>query len=186
MSSDNNNDDSSNIKVPTHLNINELSALTGYERKSIGEKLTKAGIPNADGPRNSKIYSVQQALPIIYSKNTDSSVEGKLDKEKLKLQTAKRKLAELDLAEKEQKLIPIEDIVDIVEKEYTTVRNILTQLPSALATKLSVETDSRVISELIDAEVQGALSNLKLTSEEAIKADYTPVVSVPEEETNED
>ena len=159
--------------LPTSLKINELATLTGFDRKTIAERLTAAGLPFVDGERNSKIFVVKDALKVIYQSSGVTKDVTKLDAEKLRQLTAKATLAEIDLAEKQQKLIPIEDILTIVNEEYTVVRNTLTQIPSALAIKLSVETDSRVIADLIDSEVQSALAGLKLSSEEALKSYIT-------------
>lgn len=174
-------------QYPTSLNVNALASLTGFNRKTIGERLNASGLPHIEGPRNSKLYVIKDALPFIYQASGKSEDLSKLDAEKLRLQTAKATLAEIELAEKQQELIPINEIISIVSDEYTTVRNIMSQIPSALATKLTVETDSRVIADLIDAEVQSALSNLKLTSEEALKAQITtPTITIPEKtEDNE-
>lgn len=149
------------------LNINQLQQLTGFDRNTISEKLTKANLPFKNGTRSSKIYNSADAIKILFQKN--ESEETELNQSKERLAKAKAELAELELAKQKGLFVETSLILTEIENEYSTIRAQLRSLPSKLTKWLSIETDPQKINQILTDAIEETLIELKTDAESQIQ-----------------
>jgi len=91
------------------LNMTELSVLTDLSMVTLKRKLES--VESTPGPLNSLLYPLKKAVHAVYVYGNDNLDELKINREReeTRLASARAKKVELDNAEKEKKLIPIED-----------------------------------------------------------------------------
>lgn len=155
---------------PEKLSIIQLSLLCKMDRRTISEKLIAAGVEYEAGPKGSKIYVVANALPALYSKTSRdlAEIEKETETEKLLLLRAKREKAELELRQKLKQVVPVAEVVEQVGHEYGIVRARFRAFPSKLAKILSIKVDPADIFDILTAEVNDALSELKADADAEI------------------
>jgi len=84
----------------------------------------------------------------------------RIQEAKLTKEMADAALKELELAERQGKLIPISDVTDKVAAEYTAIRARLLSLPPKIAPLVLIETDINAIREILDSEIRSILEEL--------------------------
>lgn len=157
------------------MNIAELSQLTKIERRTVSTRLLAQNVPFETGPKNSKLYEVHLALPAIYQKeNNDAESQAQQQNEKLLLLVAKRQKAELELDERRRKLIAVDQVLDVVEKEYTFIRSRFRALPSSLSKHLAIQTDPKAIFEILTNSINEVLAELQADAD-------TQLAEIPEQ-----
>lgn len=180
------------IIFPEKWNLIQLAGLLRMDRRTISEKLIKSRVPFSDGPRNSKLYNLDDVLKCMYSKPVSQNETGEfgdeelteLDEEKLLLTKAKRETAELILAEKRKEVVPIGDVLEELSKEYTFVRTQLRALPSRLAKHLANEADPEEVFNLLSGAIEDTLNELQADSIQALEKISGPSPEEIEAEKN--
>lgn len=147
----------------SNLNLTDLEKLTGFERRTIAKKLDEANVTFQEGTQNQKLYKTQDVLPILYrnAATSEDATAADLEKEKLLLTTAKRKKAELEYSERNREVIPIEEVVEIVGKEYSIIRAQFRSMPSKLAKHLAVTSNPEEIYNMLSKNIDEILSELQ-------------------------
>jgi phage terminase Nu1 subunit (DNA packaging protein) len=166
---------------PPKWNLQQLAQLLQLDRRTIAEKLKMASVPFEAGTKNSKLYVLDDVLAVLYkdgSQNSNNQPMSDIDKEKLKLTTAKREQAEHDLAVSRRDVIPIAEVVSVVSREYTFVRSQLRGLPSRLAKHVANQSDPAVVFKMLSEAVDEVLTELQSDAE-------TKLAEVPPTETQE-
>lgn len=161
---------------PEKWNIAQLAALLKLDRRTIAEKLNTASIRFEQGPKNAKLYVLDEVLSELYKQGSSSTTNAPMtpiDAEKLKLTTAKREQAEHDLAVSRRDVIPINEVISVVSREYTFVRSLLRGLPSRLAKHVANQSDPETVFKMLSDAVDEVLSELQ--SDAADKLAETPI-----------
>ena len=107
--------------------LNGLGELTGIDRRTIKRKIAHL---NYKKEGRSHLYNSEEALPIIYSRETgvyDS------DQERARLTHHQANIAALDEQIKEKSLIPADVVLDRWQQILANVRARLLSIPSSLA-----------------------------------------------------
>ena len=117
------------------FSIRSLSQLTGRNRETISRKLE--GLACKPGPKNGKLYNAKEALPLIF--DVDRGEQSAINplKEKALLDEARRKLLELELAQKRGELLSSDGLQTELEDVFSSIRSKLLNLPPKLAQRLS-------------------------------------------------
>lgn len=166
-------------KIPDLFNISQLEELTGIERRTISKTLESNKVAYTPGAKNAKLYKPSEALPVLYkpSNNQTDPEADELTKEKLLHATAKRKTAELELAERMREVVPINEVTDIVGKEYEVIRAQFRALPSKLAKQLSMSNDASQVFDVLKDSIDAVLSELSADAQaQEIQIEVTPEV----------
>ncbi len=144
-----------------YLSINQLSELTGKDRRTIKDRLVDLA-PHSEDKRGC-YYDTHEALPRLFEHSkTAGGLERKLLQEKLKFDQARTEKIEIEVGEMKRRLVPIEDIGEAVEKEYTSVRTRLRAIPSKLAKPLSMVTDPNQVQIQLQDAVDECLTELNV------------------------
>ena len=121
------------------------------------------------------IPTVRKYILHIKVKNDNKSDEGSRDNallaEKTMHERAKRKIAELELAQMEGNLHDAEDIEREMTKMLAAFRARILSIPSKLAPKLIAQTEIAVIEDALQDEVHNALLELSEYDPEVFKND---------------
>lgn len=137
-----------------HVNRGECAAILGIEPPTLDAWVRK-GCPFVQKGAKGRAWVFDPAAVLAWRDDWKAkSAKGgggvtDLNDARQRKVDVERRLAELDLAEREGSLIPIKDVAELVEAEYTNVRSRLTALPGELATELE---------HLSPAEIQDALA----------------------------
>lgn len=138
----------------------QLSQLTGFDRRTLADKLKNAQVRFEQGPKNSKLYVLGDALPVIYRSSTNATLSPDNESDKRRLAAAKAELAELQLAKQKSIVINAEDALAAVTESFAEVRTGLLNLAPSLATKLATIDNPESIATLIDEKIAEALAPL--------------------------
>lgn len=148
------------------LSINQLSELTGKDRRTIKDRLT--GLSPHSEDKRGQYFDTHQALERIFEhKKTEGGIQRKLLQEELRIESARAEKIELEVKAMKGELVPIEDVIKSVEREYTFVRSQLRALPSKLAKPLSMTNDPNEVYTRLTEAVDECLT--ELTSDEKFK-----------------
>lgn len=161
------------MNLPIKWNIAQLSQLLQMDRRTISEKLTMASVPFESGPKNSKLYKLDDVLVELYKTGPvsgNSAPLSDIEQEKLKLTTAKRERAEHDLAVVRRDVIPIGEVLETVSREYTFVRSQLRGLPSRMAKHVANQSDPETVFKMLSEAVDEVLTELQSDAEEKLAA----------------
>lgn len=148
-----------------YLSINQLSQVTGKDRATITKRLETSKPYKEDG--RAKIYDAHEVIPIIFAAETLKGMSKKIEQVNYDIEKEKLHKIRTENEVKLGKLIPIEDVVKIVEKEYTFVKAQIKSLPSRLSKLLSMESDPVNINGMMHREIDIVLN--ELTSDETYK-----------------
>ncbi len=128
------------------FSISKFSEMTGIDRRTISRRLSSMK-PEKVGRSN--LYDSVRALPMLFLSEDD-----RLDpqQEKALLDRERRRIIELDRAEKEGDLVNVESVRDEWSALITTAKSHLLSIPSHLAPDLvSIEKSKQIESLLRDA-----------------------------------
>lgn len=145
---------------PKKWNLRLLAQLTGFDRRTLADRLKNAQIRFEQGPKNSKLYLLDDAMPVIYASSTNATLSTDNESDKRRLAAAKAELAELQLAKQKNEVINAEDALAAVTESFAEVRTGLLNLAPSLATKLATLDNPEIIATLIDEKIAEALAPL--------------------------
>jgi hypothetical protein len=140
------------------LSINQLSELTGKDRRTIKTKLT--GVQAEPGAKGAHLYDPRDALPALYAAESTKDTEKQLGQESLLLERAKRQKLEIEVGRLRGELLPIDEIAKAVERQYSYVRAQIRSIPSKLAKPLSLMQDPYEIHARLSEAVDECLIEL--------------------------
>lgn len=175
--------------IPDTFNISQLEELTGIDRRTISKNLDADKVPFTQGPKNAKLYKPQLALPVLYKslQVQPSATDADLEQEKLLTARAKRQKAELDLAERQRQVIPINEVCEVVEQEYTVIRAQFRSLPSKLAKHLAVLSEPDQVNSILEEHINEVLTGLQADAESQLQTiapdDLTPKDEAPTDQS---
>jgi hypothetical protein len=138
--------------------MTQLSELTGFDRRTIKDRLH--GLKTQQGPGRAILYDTTEALPRLYFPQGQNDVEQQMASAELRRQVALADKAEIDVRVQLGDLVAIEEVSEIVGKEYTYVRARIMAIPTRLAKPLSLESDPIVIKDILHEAMAEALEDL--------------------------
>lgn len=141
-----------------YLSINQLSQLTGRDRATISKRLETMKPYEENG--RAKIYDTHEALPVLFAAESHKGIQKKIELVTHDIEKEKLHKIRMENDVRIGKLVDIEDVVKLVEKEYTFVKAQIKSLPSRLSKLLSMQSDPMVINELMTKEINEILSEL--------------------------
>lgn len=151
-------DTTNKINFDRMLTVNGFAQLTGLDRRTIEKRLVS--LAPILGPNRGHYYDPTKALPFIYEVNDVHNMDKQLKKENIKLEKYRAEKAKLEVEQLKRELVPIEEVAQVVEREYTAVRAHLLAIPSKMAIELSSVTEPGDIKERLDAAINESLSEL--------------------------
>lgn len=152
------------------FSVRELCDITRKSDKTIKKKLeTLAPTP---GPKGAKLYDSAQALNLIYADVGDLSTE------RAKLTVLQQQKAEIEIGKLRGELISFDDVLNLVGRQYSSVRAKLMAQPTALAKILANEIDPAKVKQTLEDWIVEALT--ELTADKPDNAIYQGSVTTPE------
>ena len=148
------------------MSLSELGVLTGYSFPTLKKKLEN--IVPTDGPQSSLLYSLKDAIQVIYSESHDSLPELRLqrEREETRLASARAKKIELQNAVLEKALVPFEDAERLYADLVTSFKARLLAVPSKAAYTLSSMRDPVDIETFLKELINEALDELTRRSQD--------------------
>lgn len=143
------------------MTINQLMELTGKSFRTVKKKIESLKPVREDGRAGH--YSTVDALKLIYATAVDKA-NSELAKETLLLERARREKLEIEIGKLRGDLVAIDEVVKVVEKEYSFVRSQVRSLPSKLAKPLSMVTDPNEVYTRLSDGVDELLTELTADS----------------------
>lgn len=151
------------------LNINQLMDLTGKSFRTIKKLLGPLEPVREDG--KASYWDSREALKLLYPTHTSE-----LQQETLLLERARREKLDIEVGQMRGKLIPLEDIKKVVEREYGFVRAQVRQIPSKLAKPMSMISDPMEAFNRLSETVEETLTELTADKQYADLADQLRAV----------
>ena len=113
---------------PDFVTLAEVERLTGLAFKTIKRRIGDVKPEIKEGA--SHFYSLRKLVPLIISREKNDALD--LSNERAKLAAAQTEKTELVVAQMKAKLVPVEDIEEILTKLFTSIRAKILALPSRL------------------------------------------------------
>lgn len=152
------------------MSVNQLSELTGKDRRTIKERLGSTKPVRED--KRGQYFDTRAALNLIFSSaGSPKGIEKQLALESLGLEKARREKIEIEVAKMRGDLVNIEDVAKVVERQYSIIRAQFRALPSKLAKLLSMISDPHEVFKIIQDEVNQVLT--ELTADKKYQDDYS-------------
>ncbi len=107
-----------------------------------------------------KIYDTHEALPVLFAAESHKGIQKKIELVTHDIEKEKLHKIRMENDVRIGKLVDIEDVVKMVEKEYTFVKAQIKSLPSRLSKLLSMQSDPMIINELMTKEINEILNEL--------------------------
>jgi phage terminase Nu1 subunit (DNA packaging protein) len=155
-----------------NLSISKIAELTGKDRRTVTKRLS--GIKPAEVIKGAKNYESSIALAAVLSPDFELEIRNKISAEKTpdhaggydgtvddnRIKRAKAEKLEMEVAERRRELIPINEIISEVEKEYGFIRTNLMSIPAKNAKILSELDSPAEIQKVLDASIFEVLKSL--------------------------
>lgn len=142
-----------------------LATEMGIDHRRMREILTLVNPIETKG--NRKYYLLRDVIPHA-SKWVNGPDVINLNEERAKKMAAEAALAEMEVMQKKQSLIAIEEVIDSWGDIVNAVKGKLTSLPAKLAPVVAVEDNPAICKGIIEDQINEALSELA----DWIKADF--------------
>lgn len=147
--------------------INKLSDITGMDRRGLTRLLEKTEPVETNG--RSKLYTIRQVIESIRGPSATA--------EKARLDKVRADIAELDLAQKKQELIPLDAVLDMLMPLFSNVRTKLIAIPNKAAPIVQACTTKLEIQAALKVAVYEALEELSDTEPMAILGEHATSVA---------
>lgn len=142
------------------VSTSDMAEILGVTTRWI-QQLTKDGILIQESRGKFHLpENIQRYIQYIENMHEDDGQQIDYNKEKALHERAKRKIAEMDLAEKEQTLIQVDEVEKLLEKMVGLFKARCLTIPSKVSPLVQYETELPVIVGLLKKEVHGALQEL--------------------------
>ena len=139
------------------LSITELNNLTGLDRRRIRAALVD--LESTQGKKGALLFESREALPLLYmypgeGENLD------LTQERARLAHHQANKAALEERKLKGELIEVEEVAEIVGKDYGNVRAKLLAIPHKAAPRVAIESDTAALAAMLGDYVNEALAEL--------------------------
>jgi phage terminase Nu1 subunit (DNA packaging protein) len=158
------------------LSINELSELTGVDRRTVKKRLLE--LPSKPGPKGALLYDPQAALRAVMFPDTPEAPElGDTPPKwvsEAKFAAAQAKREEIKLAIEDGQAIPADQVFRAWESVLVSTKQKILAIPSKMESRHVDGMNSRQVREMAEVEVREALEEMavvpdyKLTDETEI------------------
>lgn len=142
-----------------YLTVNQLSKITGKDRQTINKRLSEV-VPVKEDKRG-KYYDSWECLSIIYAADKKEGMSQQIEQVSLQIEKERLQKLRIDNDKSLGQLVDIDQVVGIVEKEYTYIKAKFLSLNVRLAKILALESDPQKVSDTIYESVQEILEELK-------------------------
>lgn len=142
------------------VSTSDMADILGVTARWI-QQLTKDGIlVQASRGKFHLPENVQRYIKYIENMHEDGGEQIDYNKEKALHERAKRKIAEMDLAEKEKTLIQVDEVEKLLEKMIGLFKGRCLTIPSKVSPLVQYETELPAIVGLLKKEINEALQEL--------------------------
>lgn len=148
------------------VKVRRLSAITGYSVSAI-ENHIRQGAPTAFKRRAGVAIQIETAQYIAWlieqelSRRAATIPNGKTDVDfKNRRMAAQAKLMELNLEEREGKLVDMDRVTNLVHHAITVSKTRLLSIPTKLAPQITGQMNAAVVKEMLDESIIEALNEL--------------------------
>jgi phage terminase Nu1 subunit (DNA packaging protein) len=141
-----------------YKSINQISELTGKDRRTIKKKILSLPIHSTHG--RAEYYDLHLALPLLFSNGNEKDTEKEMIDEQLRYERARADKMILEVEQRRGEVVATSEVARIVAAEYTNVRARLLSIPSRCAKDLSIESNPSLVKERLDQEINEALAEL--------------------------
>ena len=139
------------------VGVDEIAKIFNLDERSI-QRLAKQGVI-AKAARG-QYDLIDCASAYIRHLQTTRPDQKDSHTEKTRLLTAQADRAEMETAQLRGTLVEVADVAEIVDNDYSTVRNRVLGIPSKCAPAVAATSDVREVRAIIEAECLGALEEL--------------------------
>ena len=140
------------------FSLSELEQLTAVNYRTIRKRLNNVDPIKVDG--RSHFYDSTIVLPLIYELDRLKNGDLDLNTEKAKLAAVQRQKIEIEIDEKQEKLVPADEVGKYWDKLVNNCRSKLLALPTRLAPQLVGIKDPNVIESNLRDVIYEALTEL--------------------------
>jgi hypothetical protein len=115
------------------LTLSELELLTGFSLLTLKKKLES--VDPQTGPNSAQLYPLKESVQALYCQGEDSlaGIKLKRELEETRLATARARKLELENAEKEKRIIPIDEAEAMYAELIGNFKNRILAIPSKSA-----------------------------------------------------
>jgi hypothetical protein len=144
------------------LSINELSELTGIDRRTVKKRLL--GLPSKPGPKGALLYDPQAALrAVMFPDQPESDELGDTPPKwvsEAKLVEAQSKREQIRLAMDERNALDAESVYAAWERVVVAAKQKILAIPSKAESRWVLGMDARAVREMLEVEVREALEEM--------------------------
>ncbi|QQE75708.1 hypothetical protein KDJ56_07155 [Brevibacillus composti] len=142
------------------VSTSDMAEILGVSTRWI-QQLTKDGILIQESRGKFHLpENIQRYIRYVENMHEDGGQKIDYNKEKALHERAKRKIAEMDLAEKEQLLIQVSEVEKVLEKMVGLFKARCLTIPAKVSPLVQYETELPVIVGLLKKEINEALQEL--------------------------
>lgn len=145
--------------MDNYVNSEDLGTVLNITARRVNQLVNDGVLFRAENGKFNVAKSVENFFRYKY--RVDEKKEINFDEEHALLEKAKRKKAELDLAQRQSKLLDADDVEKLMSGMILTCKARLLAMPTALAPKVLGKQDLPVVVDAIKGAVFEALAELK-------------------------
>jgi hypothetical protein len=144
--------------------LNALATELGVDRRTIARKLDEAAIKPAGTKGGAPVYRLKDAVRVVSTRPAgqarSETTSSRLVDARTRSAEAEAEQAERDLAQSRRELVPIEEAVDVLIREFTHARQTLLALPHSLSPQLVGLATADEAREVLQRAILDVLSRL--------------------------
>lgn len=141
-----------------YFSINQLSKVTGKDRATITKRLENTKPYKEDG--RARIYDGHEVLPMIFAAEQVKGMSKKTELVAYEIEKEKLNKIRMDNDAKLGKLVEIDEVAKVVEKEYTFVKAQIKAIPAKCSKICAMETDPAIINKILTDTINETLGEL--------------------------
>jgi hypothetical protein len=122
------------------ISVSDIAELTGTGRGTVAKRLRAAGLAGRDGPKNSRLFESVPALRVAFGFD---SADLDPAQERAKLDRTRRRLAELQIAEREGTLVARAAVTEQWAATLLILRQKLLAQPTRFAAAIGTTAEER-------------------------------------------
>lgn len=143
--------------MPVPHSITNLALELGRDRTVLGKLLANVEPDQVQGDR--KLYLIRTVVDKLVS-GSASEAKASKDLAEHRLKDVKGELLEMELKEKQGKLVSIEEVQSVLRDVLGAVRSRLLAIPTRLGQRLAGTKDPKKAKQIMDKAVRGALEEV--------------------------
>lgn len=141
-----------------YLSINQLSEVTGKDRRTIKKRLAGIAPHSEDG--RAQYFDAHVVIDLLFALDSSQGIDKKLQQEELRIESARREKLEIEVKRLRGEMLPIDVVAKELEMACTYVRAQLFSLPNKLSMPLAIISDPAVVNEKIHNALSECLTEL--------------------------